>query len=896
MPTDAALEPRVPALRALYREQKTAMLDSLRADGAGTRGIRGALTRLAGLTDASLRGLWQANGFGGDLALLAVGGYGRGELFPYSDVDVLLLLPDAADPARDTALRQRIESFIGQCWDIGLEIGSSVRTVAECVSVAQGDVTVQTALLEARLIVGNRRLFKGFQARFSAQLDALDFFSAKRLEMRQRHAKYEDTPYALEPNIKESPGGLRDLQIILWTARAAGIGGRWEDLHRAGLVTTHELRQLRHNEALLSAIRSRLHLIAARREDRLVFDLQNAVAESFGFQHRLADDGRVMLRASEVLMRRYYWAAKAVTQLNQILLQNIEEHLRAARGEAAPEQRRINDRFFDKGGMIEVASDDLYQREPQAILETFLLYAKTPGLKGLSARTLRALYNARTVMDHGFRTDPANRKTFLAILQQPQGITHAFRLMNQTSVLGRYLWVFRRIVGQMQHDLFHVYTVDQHILMVLRNVRRFFIPEHAHEYPFCSQLAAGWDKPWVLYVAALFHDIAKGRGGDHSELGAGEVRRFCREHGVQQADAQLIEFLVSHHLLMSRIAQKEDLSDPEVIEAFARQVGNERQLTALYLLTVADVRGTSPKVWNAWKGKLLEDLYKLTVRTLGGRAPDPGAVIESRKRQALIQLALASEPQDSHKRLWDTLEVSYFMRHDAGEIAWHTRQLARHAVRPVATKTEAVGAGGASAGTVKTFETIVRARLSPVGEGLQVLVYAADQPDLFARICGYFDRAGFSILDAKIHTTRNGRALDTFQIINPLVPDHNREFIGMVEAELPAAVESQAPLAPPRLGRVSRRVKSFPIAPRVDLRPDDKAQRWLLTVTASDRVGLLYSIARVLAAHGINLELAKVSTLGERVEDMFLLQGAQLQHNKTQLAIEQELLDVLEPQ
>ena len=896
MSTDAALEPRVPALRALYREQKNAMLDGLRAGGAGTRGIRGALTRLAGLTDAALRSLWQANGFGGDLALLAVGGYGRGELFPYSDVDVLLLLPDAADPARDTALRQRIEAFIGQCWDIGLEIGSSVRTVPECLSVAQGDVTVQTALLEARLIVGNRRLFKGFQARFSAQLDALDFFSAKRLEMRQRHAKYEDTPYALEPNIKESPGGLRDLQIILWAARAAGIGGRWEDLHRAGLVTTHELRQLRHNEALLSAIRSRLHLIAARREDRLVFDLQNAVAESFGFQHRLADDGRVMLRASEVLMRRYYWAAKAVTQLNQILLQNIEEHLRAARGEAAPEQRRINERFFDKGGMIEVASDDLYQREPHAILETFLLYAKTPGLKGLSARTLRALYNARTVMDHGFRTDPANRKTFLAILQQPQGITHAFRLMNQTSVLGRYLWVFRRIVGQMQHDLFHVYTVDQHILMVLRNVRRFFIPEHAHEYPFCSQLAAGWDKPWVLYVAALFHDIAKWRGGDHSELGAGEVRRFCREHGVQQADAQLIEFLVSHHLLMSRIAQKEDLSDPEVIEAFARQVGNERYLTALYLLTVADVRGTSPKVWNAWKGKLLEDLYKLTVRTLGGRAPDPGAVIESRKRQALIQLALASEPQDSHKRLWDTLEVSYFMRHDAGEIAWHTRQLARYAARPIATKKEAAGAGGASAGTVKTFETIVRARLSPVGEGLQVLVYAADQPDLFARICGYFDRAGFSILDAKIHTTRNGRALDTFQIINPLVPDHNREFIGMVEAELPAAVESQAPLAPPRLGRVSRRVKSFPIAPRVDLRPDDKAQRWLLTVTASDRVGLLYSIARVLAAHGINLELAKVSTLGERVEDMFLLQGAQLQHNKTQLAIEQELLDVLEPQ
>ena len=894
MPVDAvAADPRIPALRAQYRDQKKALFDGLRS-GPGTRGIRAARARLAGLTDDTLRGLWALDDFDERFALLAVGGYGRGELFPYSDVDVLLLLPEGSDPAHDAALRQRIETFIGQCWDVGLEIGSSVRTVDECLAQAAGDVTVQTALLEARRIVGNRALFDDFQVRFKARLDARDFFIAKRLEMGQRHVKYEDTPYALEPNIKESPGGLRDLQIILWTARAAGIGGRWEDLHRAGLVTAHEMRQLRHNESVLSAIRTRLHLIAGRREDRLVFDLQNAVAESFGFQHRHAADGRITLRASEVLMRRYYWAAKAVTQLNQILLQNIEEHLRTARGEPAPELRRINDRFFDRDALIEVASDDLYQRAPHAILETFLLYAQTPGLKGLSARTLRALYNARTVMDQSFRTDPVNRRTFLAILQQPQGITHAFRLMNQTSVLGRYLWVFRRIVGQMQHDLFHVYTVDQHILMVLRNMRRFFIAEHAHEYPFCSQLAAGWDKPWILYTAALFHDIAKGRGGDHSDLGAMEVRRFCRDHGVQQADARLIEFLVSHHLLMTRIAQKEDLSDPEVIQSFAKVVGNERYLTALYLLTVADVRGTSPKVWNAWKGKLLEDLYKLTVRALGGRAPDANAVIESRKREALIQLALASEPHESHKALWDTLDVSYFMRHDAGDIAWHTRHLARHVRTPVATKKEAINEDGKAPGPEILPKTIVRARLSPVGEGLQVLVYASDRPDLFARICGYFDRAGFSILDAKIHTTKDGFALDTFQIVSPLVPDHYREFIGMVESDLPAAVDSQVALPPPRLGRVSRRVKSFPVAPRIDLRPDEKAQRWLLTVTTSDRVGLLYSIARVLAAHQIDLELAKITTLGERVEDMFLLQGAQLQHNKTQLAIEQELLAVLD--
>ncbi|HNO42743.1 MAG TPA: [protein-PII] uridylyltransferase, partial [Ottowia sp.] len=810
--------------------------------------------------------------------------YGRGELFPHSDVDVLLLLPEGCDPAQDAALRERIEGFITGCWDAGLEIGSAVRGIDDCLRAGADDVTVQTALLEARRVAGSRALFDAFRQRHQAALNALDFFSAKRLELRQRHVKYEDTPYALEPNCKESPGGLRDLQIILWTARAAGIGGRWDDLHRAGLVTAHELRQLRHNEALLSSIRCRLHLVAGRREDRLVFDLQNAVAESFGLSHRLAADGRVLLRASEVLMRRYYWAAKAVTQLNQILLQNLEEHLRAAHGEPAPALRRINPRFFDRDGLIEVASDELYQRQPHAVLETFLLYTQTPGVKGLSARTLRALYNARSVMNHAFRADPVNRRTFLAILQQPQGITHAMRLMNQTSVLGRTLWVFRRIVGQMQHDLFHVYTVDQHILMVLRNVRRFFMAEHAHEYPFCSQLAAGWDKPWLLYVAALFHDIAKGRGGDHSRLGALEVRRFCAEHGVAGADAELLEFLVREHLSMSRIAQSEDLSDPEVIAAFARQVGNERQLTALYLLTVADLRGTSPKVWNAWKGKLLEDLYRLTVRSLGGRAPDADAVIEARKREALRELTPAGGPPALPPPLWEQLQVSYFMRHDAGDIAWHARELS-----------PALAGSAATAPDQPLRATTVRARLSPVGEGLQVLVHASDRPDLFARICGWFERSGFSILEAKIHTTRDVWALDTFQIVRPEAPEDYAEFIDAVQAELPPAIDSQGPLPAPRLGRLSRRVRSFPVAPRVDLRPDEKGQRWLLSVTASDRMGLLYGIARVLAAHQIDVELARITTLGERVEDSFLLQGAQLQHARTQLAIEQELLDVLEP-
>ena len=857
------------ALRTQYRAQKAALFESLASSGTSTRGVRTTLGKLAALADTTLVTLWQEAGFTSPFALVAVGGFGRGELFPYSDVDVLVLMPNDQSPDTDAPLKARIEAFIGNCWDAGLEIGSSVRTVSECLHEAAHDVTVQTSLLEARLITGNSALFVDFEKQFFAALDPQAFFVAKTLELRQRHNKFEDTPYSLEPNCKESPGGLRDLQVILWVAKAAGYGGNWDALAKSGLATAFEVKQLKHNEALLRLIRARLHLIAKRREDRLVFDLQNAVAHSFGYEPPSpSTDRRAFVRPSEALMRRYYWAAKAVTQLNQILLLNIEEKLSPSTHEPRP----INARFYDKAGMVEVASDDLYQREPHAILETFLVYQTTMGAKGLSARTLRALYNARNMMDAKFRNDPVNRATFKQILMQERGITHAMRLMNQTSVLGRYLWVFRKIVGQMQHDLFHVYTVDQHILMVLRNIRRFFIVEHAHEYPFCSQLASGWDKPWILYVAALFHDIAKGRGGDHSKLGAVEVRRFCKQHDIARDDASVIEFIVQEHLTMSSMAQKSDLSDPDIIAAFAKRVGNERNLTALYLLTVADIRGTSPKVWNAWKGKLLEDLYRFTLRALGGRAPDRDAEVEARKRDALIALALYALPFEAHKRLWDTLDVGYFMRHDASDIAWHTRQLSRH-----------VGSG----------KSIVRARQSPLGEGLQVVVYTPDQPDLFARICGYFDQSGFSILDARVHTANNGYALDTFQVVTSALPDHYQELTSMVESELSRAIVETGPLPPPGRGRVSRRVKSFPIAPRVTLRPDEKAQRWLLNISASDRVGLLYCVARVLAKHHINLQLAKIATLGERVDDTFLIQGDELQHNRAQIAIETELLEAL---
>jgi [protein-PII] uridylyltransferase len=877
----------MPAISS-FRSKKQLVLDKIAATGASTRSVKLQLRELSGVADEVLRQLWADAQFPQATALLAVGGYGRGELFPHSDIDVLILLPDDGSAYDEEHFKTSASTFITACWDAGLEIGSSVRTVSECVSEAERDVTVQTSLLESRLLIGDAALHKQFAKAYRAALDPQAFFTAKTLEMRQRHTKFEDTPYSLEPNCKESPGGLRDLQLILWLTKAAGYGKSWDDLARKGLATAREVREFKRNEALLSLIRARLHIAAKRREDRLVFDLQHLVAESFGY---LAEgESRSQRKASEQLMKSYYWAAKAVTQLAQILLLNIEERLFAQNQTL----HWINERFADKAGMIEVTSDELYLNNPHAILETFHVYQTTVGVKGLSARTLRALYNARGIMNASFRKDPANREMFLKILQSPQGITHATRLMNQTSVLGRYLWVFRKIVGQMQHDLFHVYTVDQHILMVLRNVRRFFMAEHTHEYPFCSQLAAGWDKPWILYTAALFHDIAKGRGGDHSDLGAVEVKTFCRQHGISKEDAQLIAFLVQHHLMMSSVAQKQDLSDPDVIAAFAKKVGNERYLTALYLLTVADIRGTSPKVWNAWKGKLLEDLYKLTLRSLGGRAPDASAEVQARKNEALQKLALYSMPHEAEKALWSTLDVSYFMRHDANDIAWHARQLSRY-VDVSTIKSIAARADSMPASKVKESKNtaIVRSRLSPVGEGIQVLVYTPDQSDLFARICGFFDSHGFSILDARIHTANNGYALDTFQVVSDALNEHHRELMQMIEAELPRTLQAQGELPLPAKTRISRRAKSFPIAPRVSLAPDDKAQRWLLSVSCSDRSGLLYQIARVLAKHRINLQLAKVMTLGERVEDNFLIDGAELQHNKKQIEIETELLEAL---
>jgi len=820
---------------------------------------RALLTGHCELIDRTVTAVWSEIAPVRDAALVATGGYGRGELYPCSDIDLLVLLGN--DPTE--AEREALERLIGRFWDIGLEIGQSVRTVAECIEAAAGDITIRTTLLEARHLTGSRVLFKKLVTELQHNVDPVAFFKAKKLEQEQRHAKHQDTPYSLEPNLKEAPGGLRDLQVIQWIARASGMGRRWADLVSHGLLERGEARQLAQLESHLQDLRIRLHYLAGRREDRLVFDLQNALAGQLGHKDTPSR------RASEAMMQRYYQTAKVVTQLNTILLQNLEARL-APRPDTAP--RSLNERFEVRSELLHIKREGTFAKQPSAILECFLLMMQHPELRGMTARTLRALWRARLLVNGKFRKDPTAKLLFLHILQQPRGIVHEFRRMNQYGILGRYLPEFGKIVGQMQHDLFHVYTVDQHILMVLRNLRRFAMPEFAHEFPLASELMNGFEHRWLLYVAALYHDIAKGRGGDHSTLGALDARRFAAQHQLSREDRELVEFLVERHLAMSHVAQKQDVYDPEVVQKFAELVGSERRLVALYLFTVADVRGTSPKVWNAWKGKLLEDLFRATRRILTGEPLARDAALAEKQAEAARLLRLYALSDGVKDKLWANLDTAYFLRHDAQEIAWQTRNLHYR---------------------VDTDKPVVKARLAPFGEGLQVMIYTRDREALFARICGYFERAGFSIAEAKVHTTRNGYALDTFILMGQGRDAHYQDRIAMIEAELPGELVSDAPLGPPRGGRLSRRVRHFPISPAVNIRPDERGAWHSLTIVAADRPGLLYGVARTLARYHVNLQTARINTLGDRAEDVFLVSGETLANPKKVLQLEQDLLNEL---
>lgn len=793
----------------------------------------------AKLVDQHLRLIWQMLAMPPGLALVAVGGYGRAELYPNSDIDLLILLPHQPDEP----LQHRLQELVGKLWDIGLEVGHSMRTVGECISESS-DVTVQTNLIEARYIIGSRPLFHEMRETLANHLDRRAFYLAKVKEQEQRHTRFLDTDFNLEPNIKESPGGLRDLQTVLWISRASRFGDTWRKLAEAKLITAQEAGAIARHERLLRTLRIKLHYIAGRREDRILFDYQTELAKQMKIK---ATETR---RASEHLMQRYYRTKRAVLQLNAVLLQNLRAHL-FPEG-AAP--KPINERFVERDNLLEARDDTLFEHDPSAILESFLLMEQHPNLTGFSVPTARALLRARHRIDAAFRRDVRNRALFMSILRQPQGITHVLRRMSRNGILGLYLPSFGRIVGQMQHDLLHVYTVDEHILMVVHNLRCFTLDKHAHELPLCNKLMKDFARPEVLYIAGIFHDIAKGRGGDHSTLGRADAARFCKQHGLMREDTDLVVWLVEQHLTMSSTAQKQDISDQDVIAAFASRVKNERYLAALYLLTVADIRGTSAKIWNAWKAQLLEDLYNATHRflTSGKVADQVGAI----RRLAADALNLYAIPPDVYELLWAQFDTDYFLRHEPHEVAWHTRLLAHR---------------------VNSDVPVIKARLNRIGEGLQVMIYTQDKPFLFARICNFFSRMNYNIMEAKVHTTQHGYALDSFQVMDANNDKSAyRDMMNYIEYELAIQLASDTPPAAPHSGRISRQLKHFPIAPQVSIAKDEKG-RHILSVVAGDRPGLLARIAYLLAQHQINLHSARINTLGARAEDTFWISGNALE-------------------
>jgi [protein-PII] uridylyltransferase len=774
-------------------------------------------------------------------ALVAVGGYGRGELHPCSDVDLMILVPEPLDAAG----RGRIEKLVAFLWDIGLEVGHSVRTVEECGQEAAADVGVMTTLLEARALAGNAQLVESMRAALGPEhvWPVKEFFEAKVREQAERHLKANDTAYNLEPNVKTGPGGLRDIQTIAWVAKRHFNANTLDGLATHGFLSPAELRRLKQAQAFLWKVRFGLHVLTGRHEDRLLFDHQIKLAQAFGYE-----DASYTL-AVEQLMQRYYRTVMEVSLLNELLLQLFREAILTE----SEQPRPLNARFQVRSGSLEAASDDTFARTPSALLEMFALLQQNPDIKGVRASTMRAVARSLWLIDEEFRQNPRHHRLFLDILRAPVGVTHELRRMNTYGVLGRYIPAFGRIVGRMQYDLFHAYTVDAHTLFVLSNLRRLAIPRFDHELPELSRIMQSLPKQEIAYLAALFHDIAKGRGGDHSELGSVDAEAFCLEQGLSRYDARVVAWLVRNHLELSITAQKQDIGDPEVINAFAHRVGDETHLDYLYVLTVADVRGTNPKLWNSWKASLFHEFYGRVKRALrrGLESPiDQDELMRETQDAARKLLIERGIPDDDVHRTWSRFAVPYFLRHSPEEVAWHTQLLAERDPR--------------------SDEPLVA--IEPHGERgtTGVLVYARPRRHGFARTTAVLDQLGLTIVDARITPTGDGFSLDLYHVLEgdgSPITDNDRE--AEIERALWHSVKRPegAPFAVSR--RAPRQARMFNTPTQISLSVDERNQRSVLELVAGDRPGLLCDVGKVLVDERIEIHAAKIMTVGERAEDVF---------------------------
>jgi [protein-PII] uridylyltransferase len=798
------------------------------------------------ITDRVIRAVWERT-CGPELpgaVLAAVGGYGRGELHPCSDVDLLVLLADK----RKRNAREPVSAFLTLLWDIGLQVGHGTRTVDECRDESRKDLTTATTLMEARCLLGPEDLFRRMEAACAppAIWPARSFFEAKLKEQHARHGRYDDTAYNLEPNIKGSPGGLRDFQMIVWVARRHFGTGDLEALVAHRFLAPGQLRVLRQGREFLWRIRYALHVLTGRKEDRLLFDYQALIAKLFGYQ-----DATYML-AVEQLMQRYYRTVMDLSRLNEMLLQLFQEAiLMNPEVEAEP----LNERFQIKNGFLQVVADDTFERHPSAILEVFLLLQQHPDLKGVSATTVDQLQRNLYLIDDEFRQNPRNHQLFLQILRAEAGVTHELRRMNLYGVLGRYVPAFGRIVGRMQYDLFHAYTVDAHTLFVVSNLRRFALARFDHEFPRCSQLMQSLPTPEIAYLAGLFHDIAKGRGGDHSELGAVDAEAFCLEHGLSRYEARLVAWLVRHHLFLSMTAQRRDIADPDVIREFAAHVGDETHLDYLYLLTVADVRATNPKLWNSWKAQLFDELYAATKQALrrGLENPiDKDELLIERQATARALLESAGMAPSIIESVWSALTEDYFLRFRPESIAWHTRQLANH--------------------SSEDDNALIDVHEDPGSGGTEIFLYTPQSRHTFAVATSVLDELGFTIADARIIPLDNGHSLSTYVILEQSgdrITDPARHE--QIRRHMQRALSHPDGAAARVTRRAPRQVRMFSIPTLVSFATEPKTNRTVMELAAGDRPGLLSEVGKVLRDRGVTVHTAKIVTLGERAEDVFYL-------------------------
>ena len=841
------MAPKIAENTKTYAEIRTALAaasDDLTERFLGGESVVDLVHARALVIDEQLVELWNQHLEDSGAALIAVGGYGRGELHPYSDVDVMVLLPDAVPDGMEDG----VAAFVTALWDIGLEIGHSVRTVPQCVEEASRDLTVVTTLIEARLLAGPVALFESLAERISPEQmwPSTEFFAEKRKEQIARHHRYHDTAYNLEPNVKGSPGGLRDIQVIGWVTRRHFGASTLAELVDHQFLTPGQLKRLEDGQAFLWRVRFGLHILTGRREDRLLFDHQVKLAHLFGYE-----DATYTL-AVEQLMQRYYRTVMALSRLNEMLLQQFEEAILMDPG-APPEPLDAN--FEIKNGYLQTTSDKVFANDPSTLLELFLVLQRNPDLRGVSAYTVGLIRRHLNLIDDEFRQNPRNHRLFLNILRAEEGVTHELRRMNLYGVLGLYIPAFGRIVGRMQYDLFHAYTVDEHTLFVVSNLRRFALSRFDDEFPHCSLIMQSLEQPEIAYLGGLFHDIAKGRGGDHSELGAVDARAFCLEHGLSKYEAGIVEWLVRHHLALSTTAQKKDIGDPDVVNEFARLVGDPLHLDYLYLLTVADVRGTSPKLWNSWKAQLFHDLYELTKRALRRGLENPidrDQLIFEKQTRAREMLAARGVSDARIDEVWQLMNANYFLRHRSGEIAWHTEWLADSD-----TNSE-VG--------------LVDVRRRENGDGVEAALFTPRTKRTFAHATAVLDELGMTIMDARVVPLENDYSIDSFvfmELDDRVEIDESR--MQKIRRSLTRVLTAYDDNVASVTRTIPRQARMFTTHSSVEYSRGTSDDSTVLELVAADRPGLLSIVGQVFIEHGIDIETAKIMTIGEKAEDVFYI-------------------------